>query len=273
MKQLKIKKNYEQNLIQIQKKREQERKQTEETEALIKQLQKNDEKNLKEHNQLKAMHELFSCPICTEECDREFIFQLTSCSHKFCRSCMRAAVCADLEQQKLPIRCASCVGENKKTLLTQAEILSVLVPNEQKHYHKVEFELTATREGIAKCPKPNCTGYIVVEEGLLAICPISTCQYKWCKKCNVPWDEDHKDRTCEQYAKYKGERETDGFFNKAVDKLGFRKCPKCPATVERVQGCNHITCRCGTHFCYLCGKDIGARNPYAHFTQGHPTWS
>ena len=25
--------------------------------------------------------------------------------------------------------------------------------------------------------------------------------------------------------------------------------------IERSQGCNHMTCRCGHQFCYICGKD------------------
>eukprot|EP01084_Bolivina_argentea_P167346 290456_1 len=30
-------------------------------------------------------------------------------------------------------------------------------------------------------------------------------------------------------------------------------CPKCKRTVEKTGGCDHITCICGTHWCYICG--------------------
>ena len=33
----------------------------------------------------------------------------------------------------------------------------------------------------------------------------------------------------------------------------WKKCPACHNVVERSEGCNHIRCRCGTGFCYLCG--------------------
>lgn len=34
---------------------------------------------------------------------------------------------------------------------------------------------------------------------------------------------------------------------------GWRQCSRCFLIVERARGCNHITCRCGFGFCYLCG--------------------
>eukprot|EP00386_Alphamonas_edax_P008966 GDKI01029454.1.p1 GENE.GDKI01029454.1~~GDKI01029454.1.p1 ORF type:complete len:176 (-),score=24.55 GDKI01029454.1:63-590(-) len=43
----------------------------------------------------------------------------------------------------------------------------------------------------------------------------------------------------------------------------FRRCPKCKVVVERVAGCNKMTCsRCGAFFCWLCNKQIQG---YDHF--------
>lgn len=33
-----------------------------------------------------------------------------------------------------------------------------------------------------------------------------------------------------------------------------QKCPGCKALVQRNGGCNHMVCRCGSHFCYVCGR-------------------
>jgi hypothetical protein len=38
------------------------------------------------------------------------------------------------------------------------------------------------------------------------------------------------------------------------DERGWRRCPECKAMVELSDGCNHISCVCGAHFCYDCGK-------------------
>nr|GFB34620.1 probable E3 ubiquitin-protein ligase RNF217 [Tanacetum cinerariifolium] len=34
----------------------------------------------------------------------------------------------------------------------------------------------------------------------------------------------------------------------------WRRCPSCKFYVERTDGCLHISCRCGYHFCYGCGE-------------------
>jgi len=38
------------------------------------------------------------------------------------------------------------------------------------------------------------------------------------------------------------------------------QCPGCKVLIERKGGCEHMTCKCGTEFCYLCGEDWS----YAH---------
>ncbi|KAF2122643.1 hypothetical protein BDV96DRAFT_481623, partial [Lophiotrema nucula] len=35
--------------------------------------------------------------------------------------------------------------------------------------------------------------------------------------------------------------------------LGWKPCPRCATMVERRDGCLHMSCRCGTEFCYRCG--------------------
>lgn len=34
-----------------------------------------------------------------------------------------------------------------------------------------------------------------------------------------------------------------------------KECPKCETTIYKTGGCNHITCNCGSHFCWTCGID------------------
>jgi hypothetical protein len=33
-------------------------------------------------------------------------------------------------------------------------------------------------------------------------------------------------------------------------------CPGCQTGIERSEGCFHMSCKCGTHFCYECGEQI-----------------
>jgi hypothetical protein len=34
----------------------------------------------------------------------------------------------------------------------------------------------------------------------------------------------------------------------------FLVCPVCRSGIEKVSGCNHMTCWCGAHFCAVCGQ-------------------
>lgn len=33
----------------------------------------------------------------------------------------------------------------------------------------------------------------------------------------------------------------------------MKQCSNCKTVVERIDGCNHMTCQCLYEFCYVCG--------------------
>ena len=45
----------------------------------------------------------------------------------------------------------------------------------------------------------------------------------------------------------------------------MQRCPRCRAPVEKSEGCNQMTCRCGNHFGYVCSAELPRQNPYDHF--------
>ncbi|KAI0506436.1 hypothetical protein F5B22DRAFT_623554 [Xylaria bambusicola] len=47
---------------------------------------------------------------------------------------------------------------------------------------------------------------------------------------------------------------------------GWKRCPSCRRLVEKVTGCDHISCRCGQHFCYKCGEPYSLS--YGHHCPG-----
>ena len=49
---------------------------------------------------------------------------------------------------------------------------------------------------------------------------------------------------------------------KFVKGVKFKICPKCKFWVEKNQGCNHMKCRWGTDFCYLCGDFMDRMNVF-----------
>ncbi|KAA0159681.1 hypothetical protein FNF28_05786 [Cafeteria roenbergensis] len=58
-----------------------------------------------------------------------------------------------------------------------------------------------------------------------------------------------------------------------------RLCPGCGMHVQKTEGCDHITCRCGSHWCFLCGfpwqRSDSPDLVYAHIRtarHGDPVW-
>lgn len=51
-----------------------------------------------------------------------------------------------------------------------------------------------------------------------------------------------------------------------------KNCPSCGVMVEKTGGCDHISCVCGSHWCYACGEGINERRIYRHIAQQHGGW-
>jgi hypothetical protein len=43
-----------------------------------------------------------------------------------------------------------------------------------------------------------------------------------------------------------------------------KKCPSCFLSTEKSEGCNHIQCRCNTHWCWGCNIKLNSNDPYHH---------
>lgn len=46
-------------------------------------------------------------------------------------------------------------------------------------------------------------------------------------------------------------------------------CPGCGVATEKMGGCDHITCPCGAHWCYGCGKQFSYDSIYSHLSSEH----
>ncbi|PKS08369.1 hypothetical protein jhhlp_005313 [Lomentospora prolificans] len=48
-------------------------------------------------------------------------------------------------------------------------------------------------------------------------------------------------------------------------------CPSCGVMTEKTSGCDHISCPCGTHWCYACGAMESEESIYNHINEKHGT--
>lgn len=87
-------------------------------------------------------------------------------------------------------------------------------------------------------------------------CP--ACRTTFCGLCRNPWVygfANHSYQACRDYTRLlppslEDESLADRFALAALS----RACPGCTRRTERIDGCNHISCPCGTQWCYACGS-------------------
>jgi hypothetical protein len=101
----------------------------------------------------------------------------------------------------------------------------------------------------------------ICKDGRAAHCPL--CQHTFCNLCLQPWYArhakkwqqflSHTNTTCNthfQKSVSKDEQHELETINNAIE---ARLCPGCGMRTNRIDGCNHMTCPCGFHWCYICG--------------------
>ncbi|KAF7323970.1 RBR-type E3 ubiquitin transferase [Mycena kentingensis (nom. inval.)] len=166
-----------------------------------------------------------------------------------------------------PIRCPECPKNVFVDGISDEVAARVIGPEKMVHWdhqkllHSIPY---------IYCPNPKCSAIVETPEEndeTQAVCPF--CQLLMCVACRVAW---HGDLSCEQYqALPVDERSPEDRLLLELAKVlalipfspasnhfkakHWRRCPNCSSLVELVSGCNHMTCRCGTHFCFKCGGE------------------
>jgi len=172
------------------------------------------------------------------------------CKHNYDVGCLVDMFLANLSSQVFPPVCC-------KTAIP----LSLIKPHVSEDVGKMmedkERELRTTDR--LYCASPTCSRFLGSRQ-LQDPSPASTsvscsaCNTKTCARCRGPA---HGTGLKGSTKRCKVDKE----LKKALllgQSRGWQRCPQCRAVVERTSGCRHISCPCGTHFCYGCGGLMGA---------------
>ena len=167
------------------------------------------------------------------------------CGHHnaLCQDCLaQYASVSSKDRAKIDIRggiccfvphCKGIVGvPSLKKVLSRGRIQDV----QQLIFNKtVELDKTATW-----CYNPACGGVCKKINDMEAVC--NTCQEKTCAACSNKF---HPSKTC-------AEADTDGIMQ-LKEREEWKSCPTCKCIVEKMSGCDHVTCKmCDQQFCYFC---------------------
>ena len=187
------------------------------------------------------------CLICEEELTEEEIEKnLIECYHGFCNTCILEYLKEKINTNNvIDIKCPKYKCE---TILNDAFIKNHLKNEniqllEKYKKFKIRHKILLSNKDLQECPYPDCDSYAYKNNNDKYV----TCYkgHKFCLKCLKPW---HEDAICET--------EIDENFENWKKTRKVERCPKCKYYIEKIEGCNHITCvNCRYNWCWLCKKE------------------
>jgi len=182
------------------------------------------------------------CPACVSEVSSPFKLP---CGHSWCRSCLQRYLKVAIRRDtSFPL---VCHGVDKKcgepiplfvarTILSVTDFEAILGAALSAHVqmHPEEYHY---------CPTPDCQQiYRSTPAGIFMQCP--ECLVQICTHCH---SDAHESLTCSEV------HEGDQLFDDWVSKNDVKQCPCCRMAIEKMEGCNHMTCSmCKTHICWVC---------------------
>lgn len=117
-------------------------------------------------------------------------------------------------------------------------------PELLRRYREKEEELAIPVGERLYCGTPDCGEWVKKYDKAYKTASCSK-GHRFCVMCRG--DPHPETASCPQD---KDRQMTD----KLAEEEGWRRCIKCAVLVEHKEACQHMTCRCGAQFCYVCGK-------------------
>jgi IBR domain, a half RING-finger domain len=183
------------------------------------------------------------CVVCMSMFGAGEVLQLPGCHCFYCIDCLTQVFKLALsEDTACPATCHKI--RIPLSLLIKQEA-NPLLPSDISLYKARATERTTPNP--TYCSRPECSAFIPprsMHHPDKATC--RKCRAKTCRHCRKPFHNG----TCKE------DEEVNRLLELGKGK-GWRRCEKCKALVERMDGCLHMTCRCKAEFCYACGKAWG----------------
>ncbi|XWS44977.1 hypothetical protein CRYUN_Cryun15aG0096200 [Craigia yunnanensis] len=209
------------------------------------------------------------CPICL--CEVEDGYQLEGCSHFFCRLCLvEQCEYAIKNLDSFPVCCAH-QGCKAPILLTDLKSLLSTEKLEELFRASLGAFVASSRGTYRFCPSPDCPSVYRVADpetfGEPFVC--GACYAETCTSCHLEY---HPYLSCEKYREFKEDPDS-SLKEWCKGKEQVKTCPVCGFTVEKIDGCNHVECKCGKHVCWVCLEFFStSEDCYGHLRAVHMTF-
>ncbi|KAF8075984.1 hypothetical protein FPV67DRAFT_1444763 [Lyophyllum atratum] len=165
-----------------------------------------------------------------------------------------------------PVKLA-CMGNeaNCKVAIPIPVIQRFLIQQQYEHLVNVVFSTYLDQHPLdfKYCTTPDCTQIYRANTKTMLKCP--SCFAEVCSSCH---EEAHEGMTCEERRIRKSQEEEQLNDNWAT-MHGVKRCPACRVWIEKIDGCNHMTCNCGAHVCWICMQIFPQAQIYTHLGDVH----
>jgi len=185
------------------------------------------------------------CPICYDSVSSPH--QL-GCGHTYCVACLRHFISSALESDQLPL---TCLGDEAQCRVPIAipTIQQFLPPASFNRLLEAAFDVYIAKhpEEFKHCKTPDCTQiYRAVQAG--ATPQTLHCPSCFSAVCNGCHEDSHDGFSCAESKARRDPAEEERLNDAWIASQGGRvkKCPQCNVLIEKVDGCNHMTCRYAT---------------------------
>lgn len=187
------------------------------------------------------------CGICFDLLVTNRICTMRACGTKFHFKCVKDYILACAKSFDLLFKCPS---EKCATQLDEKEVAIFLSQQERVAFMRKlnEKEAMENPTKLTICSTPDCSHIFTIpaeNPDACANCP--TCKKSTCLFCKLPY---HRNMTCEENKVFK--RADIALFERFAA-MNWKRCMRCLFWIEKREGCNHMTCKCGHQFCYACG--------------------
>lgn len=187
-----------------------------------------------------------NCLICEEKLsNEELLYNFIGCTHGFCNSCFLEYFKEKINNNKvIDIKCPQ---DGCETIIKYEFIENFLTIKEKSLLDKYKkfknrYILLANSD-IQLCPFPDCESYAKKNTDTKNVTCLNGHQF--CLKCLKSC---HNDNNCQI--------ENDKNFQDWKKDKKVKQCPRCKYYIEKIDGCNHITCvNCNYEWCWLCKNE------------------
>jgi hypothetical protein len=162
----------------------------------------------------------------------------TRCHH-YCRECFERLISAAMEDEsRWPPKC--CLNEIPTKIIAK-NISGPL----QKQFKAKDEEFRVPIDSRIYCATPDCG--LFIKRDLMSIATKTAKCARGHKMCTICRQAAHpEDGECPL--------DPDRQMTEDLAQLeGWRRCYRCKLLIEHREACQHMTCRCGAEFCYVCG--------------------